>query len=197
MRALIPTILLILVTACAGAPPPITRYLLPIDVPEGAVRFDPPVRVGLEAISVAPYIDQPGLVVETETGQIRPASRHLWAEPIQLGLYRILQSELSAALGFQIDDDATARPHWDYALDVEIDRFHGTLDGRAMLIARWSVTPVVARGERAGYRFASSLPLEAPGYQALVDAEIELTRALAGMIANSIREIAGEAGVDL
>jgi uncharacterized lipoprotein YmbA len=189
--------LLMLVTACAGAPPPTTRYLLPIDVPEGAVRFDPPVRVGLAPISVAPYLNQPGLVVETETGQIRPASQHVWAEPIALGLYRILQSELSAALGFQIDDDITGRPHWDYAVDVEIDRFHGTLDGRAMLIARWSVTSIVAKGERAGYRFSSSLPLEAPGYQALVDAEIALTRVLAGKIASSIREIAGEAGVDL
>jgi len=182
--------------ACAGAPATTTRYLLPVDVPEGVERIDPPTRVGLARVEVAPYLDQPGLVVEAEVGQVRPAQQHQWAEPIDLGLHRHLRAELTKALGFEISGDASQRHRWDYAVDVSIDRLHGTLAGDAVLVAHWRVTPLESGREPATYRLAARKPLAAPGYAALLDAEVELTRGLAAAIADSVRTLCDEAGAE-
>jgi len=195
MRVLIATTILVAL-ACAGAPPSTTRYLLPVDVPEGVERIAPPIRVGLARVEVAPYLDQPGLVVETEVGQIRPAHRHQWAEPIDLGLHRHLRAELTRALGFGVSGDSSQRHRWDYAVDVSIDRLHGTLAGDAILIAHWRVTPLQSGRDPVTYRLAAREPLAAQGYPALLDAEVELTRALAAAIADSVRALRGEAGAE-
>jgi len=195
MRVLIATTILVAL-ACAGTSPPITRYLLPVNVPEGVERIDPPIRVGLARVEVAPYLDQPGLVVETQVGQIRPASQHQWAEPIALGLQRHLRAELTTALGFGVSGNPSQRHRWDYAVDVSIDRLHGTLAGDAMLVAHWRVTPLQSGRDPVTYRLAAREPLAAQGYAALLDAEVELTRALAAAIADSVQTLRGEAGAD-
>ena len=46
--------LTVFLVACAASTPPPTRYLLPADVPEGTVRVDPPVRIGISTGSVLP-----------------------------------------------------------------------------------------------------------------------------------------------
>jgi uncharacterized lipoprotein YmbA len=195
MRILAATTMLV-VLACAGNPPTTTRYLLPVNVPEGVQRIDPPIRVGLAGIEVAPYLDQPGLVVETEVGQVRPAHRHQWAEPIDLGLKRHLRAELTRALGFEVSGDPSQRHRWDYAVDVSIDRLHGTLAGDAVLVAHWRVTPLQSGRDPVTYRLAARKPLAAQGYPALLDAEIELTRGLAVAIADSVRTSRSEGGAD-
>jgi uncharacterized lipoprotein YmbA len=195
MRILAATTILV-VLACAGNPPTTTRYLLPVNVPEGVQRIEPPIRVGLAGIEVAPYLDQPGLVVETEAGQVRPAHQHQWAEPIDLGLHRHLRAELTRALGFEVSGDPSQRHRWDYAVDVSIDRLHGTLAGDAVLVAHWRVTPLQSGRDPVTYRLAARKPLAAQGYPALLDAEIELTRGLAAAIADSVQTSRGEGGAD-
>jgi uncharacterized lipoprotein YmbA len=195
MRILAATTILV-VLACAGNPPTTTRYLLPVNVPEGVQRIEPPIRVGLAGIEVAPYLDQPGLVVETEVGQVRPAHQHQWAEPIDLGLHRHLRAELTRALGFEVSGDPSQRHRWDYAVDVSIDRLHGTLAGDAVLVAHWRVTPLQSGRDPVTYRLAARKPLAAQGYPALLDAEIELTRGLAAAIADSVQTSRGEGGAD-
>jgi uncharacterized lipoprotein YmbA len=195
MRILAATTMLV-VLACAGNPPTTTRYLLPVNVPEGVQRIEPPIRVGLAGIEVAPYLDQPGLVVETEVGQVRPAHQHQWAEPIDLGLHRHLRAELTRALGFEVSGDPSQRHRWDYAVDVSIDRLHGTLAGDAVLVAHWRVTPLQSGRDPVTYRLAARKPLAAQGYPALLDAEIELTRGLAAAIADSVQTSRGEGGAD-
>jgi len=178
--------LAVLLVACAAPTPPPTRYLLPADVPEGTVRVDPPVRIGISKLAVAPYLSQLGLVVETEAGQIRAARQHQWAEPLAAGLRRQLREQVSKALGLDVSADPTQSKHWDFVLDVSIERLHGTLGGEAVLLARWRVTPRNAEGAVATYRFARSQPLSRAGYGGLVDAEISLIEDLAGEIAASL-----------
>jgi hypothetical protein len=178
--------LTVFLVACAASTPPPTRYLLPADVPEGTVRVDPPVRIGISKLVVAPYLSQRGLVVETEKRQIRAARQHQWAEPLAAGLRRQLRAQLSKALGFDVSADPTQRTRWDFVIDVSIERLHGTLDGDAVLVAHWRVTPTKARGDAASYRIARSQPLPRAGYGGLVDAEISLIDGLAGEIAASL-----------
>lgn len=174
----------LLVLACASSPPTITRYLLPADVPRGSARVEPPVRIGLGRVTIPPYLGDPGLVIETEPGQVRPARQHVWAAPLDTELRRFLRIEISKALGHDIASDEAQKSRWSTRIDVGIDRLHGNLDGEAMLIARWRVSP--KDGAPSDYRFSAGAPLPRPGYPGLVDAEVLLLRQLAGAIAASL-----------
>lgn len=184
-------VLLLLLLACAGKTPTTTRYLLPASVPPGTHRVDPPVWIALGRIQVAPYLNQAGLVVETEARQVRPARYHKWAEPLADGLRRFLSTQVSAALGYDIAADASQRQSWSYTVDVSIDRLHGTLSGEALLAAHWQVRPAAGKGESVSFRFAESQPLPREGYAGLVEAEITLVTQLAQAIADSLRQVTG------
>ena len=179
----------VLLVGCAGSSVPPTQYLLRADPAERSGRVEAPIRVGLGRLDVAPYLDQSGIVVETEAGQVQAAREHQWAEPLDAGLRSYLRAEISAALGY----DVSARPanldHWDYRVDVFVDRLHGTMAGTAVLDASYWIAPRPAAGDVAQYRFSRSAPLPREGYPGLVDAEADLARQLAQAIASSLREI--------
>ncbi len=174
-----------LAIACSSTPPQTTRYLLPAETTRGTTRLESPARIGLGRVELSPYLGEQGLVVETEAGQVRPARYHLWAEPLDEGLRRFLRLEISKALGEHVSGDSTQQPRWRRTVDVEIDRLHGTLAGEAVLVAQWRVSP--REGEPRAFSLSESRPLPREGYAGLVDAEIELTRALARAIDESLR----------
>ena len=60
----------VLMISCSAAVPPAAQYLLRAETVERAARTEAPVRIGLGRITVAPYLDQSGIVVETEPGRI-------------------------------------------------------------------------------------------------------------------------------
>lgn len=180
----------IVLVSCAGSAPPRTQYLLRAEPVERSVRVQAPLHVGLGRVTVAPYLSQSGIVVETEASQVRSARRHQWAEPLESGLHSYLRAEISNALGYEVSADRADRPHWAYAVDVDIDRLHGTMGGTAVIDASYRITPHAA-SEAAEYRFSRSAPLPRDGYPGLVDAEAGLARELAAAIAASLRELGG------
>ncbi|MDJ0846947.1 MAG: PqiC family protein [Myxococcota bacterium] len=178
-------LLALLAAACSSAAPATTRYLLPAETSRGTTRLESPARIGLGRVELSPYLGEEGLVVETAAGQVRPARYHVWAEPLDEGIRRLLRVEISKALGQHVSSDRTEQPRWKRTVDVAIDRLHGTLAGEAVLVARWRISP--REGEPRAFGFSESRPLPREGYEGLVDAEIELTRALAQAIAESLQ----------
>ena len=153
-------------------------------MPAVSARLDDAVPTGLGRVTVASYLAQPGLAIETETHEIRAARQHLWAEPLEDGLRRFLRNEISKALGYDVGADLTQQRRWERTVDVTVDRMHGDLEGQARLVAQWRVTP--KGGDPSTYSFAATQPLPREGYPGLVDAEIALARQLAGAIAESL-----------
>ena len=182
----------VLAVACAGSSAPPTQYLLRAEPAEQSGRVEAPVRVGLGRVTVAPYLDQSGIVVETEAGQVQAAREHQWAEPLDAGLRSYLRAEMSTALGYDVSAGSTDLAHWDYTVDVYVDRLHGTMTGKAVLDSSYRITPRPGAGGVAAYRFSRSVPLPREGYPGLVDAEADLVRQLAQAIAASLREIGGD-----
>lgn len=191
MRSVAAVFVLLQVVACAGSAPERTRYLLRDDVQERTGRVEAPTRVALGRVSVAPYLDQAGIVVETEPGQVHAARQHEWAEPLEAGLRSTLRDGLADALGHDVSSSGGTLP-WDYRVDVHVDRLHGTMDGTAVLDASYRISPRPGSGETVAYRFVRSSSLPRAGYPGLVDAEAGLVRELARAIAASLRE-SGEA----
>lgn len=187
VAALLPALL---VLACAGPSPTYTEYLLRPAAAGESGRVDPPVRVGLRRVAVAPYIDQVGIVIETEAGQVQAARYHQWAEPLQSGLRSFLRAEISAALGYEVSAIPSDEVAWDYTVDVHVERLHGTMRGTAVMDAVYLVS-VSGEGGIREYRFHGSLPLPREGYPGVVDAEADLARELARSIASALREATG------
>lgn len=179
----------VLLLACAGSPASRTRYLLRAEPAEQSGRVEAPVRIGLGRVAVAPYLDQSGIVVETEAGQVQTAREHQWAEPLGAGLRSYLGGEISAALGYDVSARPTDLDDWDYTVDVYVDRLHGTMKGMAVIDASYRITPRSGAGDIAAYRFSRTVSLPREGYPGLVDAEADLARQLARAIAASLREI--------
>ena len=181
-----------ILVACAGSSAPPTQYLLRAEPAERSSRVEAPVRVGLGRVDVAPYLDQSGIVVETEAGQVQAAREHQWAEPLGAGLRSYLRVEMSTALGHDVSANPADLAHWDYTVDVYVDRLHGTMAGKAVLDASYRITPRPRGGDVAAYRFSRSAPLPREGYPGLVDAQADLVRQLAQAIAASLGEIGAD-----
>jgi uncharacterized lipoprotein YmbA len=143
-------------------------------------------RYGLGRVTVAPYLAQPGIVVETAAGQVHAARGHLWAEPLGAGVRSLLRAELSSAIGQQVNADQTTRVHWAFAVDVSIDRLHGTMEGTAVIDAAFRITPQA--GTPSESRFSQSVQIPQEGYDGMIEAEADLVAALAREIAARLRE---------
>lgn len=187
MRVLAASMLAVTLLACASEPPPQkSYYLLRGDdaLNEGVVRSD--ARVGIGRVRVAAYLDHLGLSLEVAPNEVRPARNHLWSEPLEDGLIVYLRGSVSAALGEEVGYRAARDQSWDQIVDVFFEQLHGTMTGRALIVATYHV---IGPGDTlAEYRFRRSVELRGEGYGALVEAEKQLVSALGEAIAASVRE---------
>lgn len=189
----------ILLLSCSSEPRPETVRYLMRSTSEGR-SGQAAASVGLRRVTVASYLQSEGLVLETEQNEIRSARYHQWAEPLEYGLRSLLQGELSAQLGYDVDDSAVLLPDWQYSLDVDVDQLHGTSAGEALLVASWRLTALHAPNDSASERvderhfFRATQPLPREGYAALVETEIALLRQLAAAIAESVQALAPSEG---
>ena len=177
---------LLVAGGCSQKPIARTTYLM--RAPEASVSgaVSSPATLGIRRLSVAPYLQNPGLVVETEPGRVRGARYHEWAEPLDQGARRYLRAELAERLGYDVDTNPTLAGQWTYAVDLGIDQLHGTSSGEALLVAAWRVANVRNEREVGRFRFVRRVPLAGDGYAALARAQLELLSALAAAIAESV-----------
>ena len=95
MRRLLPISLLL--AGCAGEIPETKRYLLRTESRNHPEEQKTRSKVVLGTLSIAPYIDRLGLVVEAEDGTVRSARYHIWAEPLGQSLRVFLANEVAKA----------------------------------------------------------------------------------------------------
>lgn len=179
MRMFACVLCVLALSACSTSTPLPSYYLLRSELPEGNRMLDAAPAFAMGTLVVAPYIDQPGLLLETANGDLRPARFHLWAEPVRDGARVFLLSAISSASGkdvlpWELNRQATR-------FDIRIDQLHGTHDGRAKLVAQWWKYD----GEEISqtYEFVQTKALEQDGYGALAAAQKALLVELAQSIA--------------
>jgi uncharacterized lipoprotein YmbA len=172
------TLLLALLTGCASQVVEPNYYLLRSEQASASSTLVTSQTYSLGTVEIAAYLDQPGLVVETNDGRMRPAAQNLWAEPIYDGVRNLLSTEIAAITGQQLLPTKLARDTT--IVNIRIDLLHGTLDGKAQLVAYWWLV----RDDEVLVmkRFSEERTLASSGYSALVDAEKALLTALASQI---------------
>lgn len=173
----------IFLAACSTTATEHSTYLLRSDKNLGSGEVLSDSNVYLGGLTLANYIDQRGIVLETAPGQIHEARFHQWAEPLRVSLRGFLVAEISAGLGRDLASKASAEHA--VRLDVNIDQMHGTNDGNALLVAYWSITD--SSGSRL-FKHAETAALEGNGYDALVSAQRLLLERFALAISESLQQ---------
>ena len=173
---------LMLLSACSSQNVETNYYLLrPDDRPESR-PLAPSKNFAMGNVLVSAYLDQQGLVLETNAGEIRPARHHLWAEPMHDGIAFFLREEISRVSGEDLFPSRLVKGAT--VIDVRIDQLHGTQDGKAKLVAYWWLE----RDQEvlASYQFSESRPMAQSGYAALAATQRGLLQTLAKKIASTM-----------
>ena len=179
-------VLALSLVGCASAPPEQAYYLLRVEPPPD-LRAADPLPIGLGRISLPPYLDRAGLVVQTDEHRVREARYHLWAEPLDEGAWFYLRDRISSELGRALYPGPDLGESLRYSVDLRINEFHGTLDGQARLVARWSVRDLEQDSVVESQRFSQARRQTGNRYRGLVNTQIELLDELAGTIAQTLR----------
>ncbi|WP_163648829.1 ABC-type transport auxiliary lipoprotein family protein [Modicisalibacter sp. 'Wilcox'] len=177
-----------LLAGCAsGGGPATERYLLPAGdtTTSSAVRGPAEHTLVIDDVRVARYLDDAGIVLQTDPLRLQAAGRHQWAEPLDRQLARTLRQRLSRALpGTRVLGGTGPDTAWH--LSVEVEQFQGRYDGRAIAGGLWQLRD--GQGElRRQSSFQASEVLEQDGYPALVKALGKSWNSVAEQIAEGLR----------
>lgn len=174
--------LLLLLSGCSGQPIEPNYYLLRPSGDLESRSMQPSEKFAMGAVAIAPYINQSSLLLKSDSGEMRPTRHHLWAEPMYQSVRNFLMAEISANMGrdiFPAELEKTAT-----VIEVRLDQFHGTSDGKATLVAYWWLRRDATI--LSAYQFAQSRALDNNGYAALARAQQSLLSHLAKDIASSL-----------
>jgi uncharacterized lipoprotein YmbA len=164
----------VLVSGCSilGSPAPDASRYFVLSSSDGATVEAPArqrrdVYFGLGPVKLPGYLDTQALVRTGASGSVSYVPDAFWAEPLAPGFARALLYRTGARVGtthgVAYPWYATTRVDWKVPVDVL--RFEATTDGRAVLVARWSVqrttdSVVVAGGESSFEENAGQDPAE-------------------------------------
>lgn len=135
----------------------------------GDTQRDTAATLVVQPVTLAPYLDQDGIVYQTAPYRVVVANDNRWAAPLAGELTDSLYVTLSQRLDdVELERAATdGSPSSAYRLRTRVDEFIGHFDGSAHIAGQWSL--VGPHGTtRATQSFERRVPLDEDGYAALV-----------------------------
>ncbi len=132
---------------CLGGPSAPTNFymlspLSPSQAGTSAATTEGRIRIGLETVVVAQYLDRSEIVVNLDNTAYQIAEFDQWAEPLSDNLTRVLGQNLTNLLRNDSIDvilaSETSIP-LDYRLEVDVLRLDGNLGDQVTLVAQWAL----------------------------------------------------------
>ena len=176
MRSLL---LLLALTACA-TPPRESFYTLNAPEPPAPAADAPSIAVG--PVAIPEIVDRPQIVVRLGPNQVQIMEQARWAEPLKIGIARVVAANLAATLGARLAPGRNADADYRVALDVQ--RFESPADA-VLVEALWTVT---SRDGRQSGRSVARQPIAAKDYSSLAAAHSAALAAISRDIAAAIRK---------
>jgi len=191
-----PLWLVLLLSACAGAPATRFYALAPVSAPASATnpatKLQAPPTVVVREVSLPRYLDRPQIVTRADGHRLRFAEFAHWGGDLREEVTRALAANLAQHLAgsavLPAPTFSSARP--DLTLDVEVLRFEAMDDGKVHLAARWRSSGASAQGP------VRELALSRPRPGGAVDAALvgtmsellgDLAAAIAPTLATGVR----------
>ena len=133
----------LLAVAGCGTTPPSNFYQLDEPATTRLSGLERGLAVGVGPINLAPYLDRPQIVIRGTTGhKLELSEFHRWAEPLNDSISRVIIVNLSNMLEstrvYSIPRRNKTIP-LEFRIEIDIARFDGTVDGGALLVARWTL----------------------------------------------------------
>jgi len=174
---------------CAKTPPP-EIYLLDSAAPTHLPGFEKGIAIGVGPVELAPYLDRGQIISRESANKLRASEGHQWGEPLKAGFTRVLMVNL----GLELDSNriyeipTRQRRSLDYQVAVDILRFDGTLNGKVILGARWTL--LSGDGKHVLVSKVSSIEetVNAPSYESFVGAQSRAVVQLARDVADSVKK---------
>lgn len=155
---------------CQSRPAPEVRYYLLQPSANAVSRGE----VEVVSVKLPGYLQSSSLMLSVSESEIRPAQYHLWSEPLEDGIRRVLNAELAALLE-GAEGDAIK-------LDLRVETYHATESGRVLLRGTWQLYG----DDSESHGFSVRTEMEEDGYASAVRAHVSALVSLARQIAKSL-----------
>jgi uncharacterized lipoprotein YmbA len=184
---------------CLGGPSAPTNFymlspLSPSQAKTSPATAEARIRIGLETVVVAQYLDRSEIVVNLDNTAYQLAEYDQWAEPLSDNLTRVLGQNLTNLLRNDSIDvilaSETSIP-LDYRLEVDVLRLDGNLGDQVTLVAQWALL----EGEEDDLKLMRRSEYQEPAadktYKELVLAQSRAVDKLSRDIAAAIKKALG------
>lgn len=151
----------------------------------------PHLSLGVGPVQIPEYLNRPQIVTRTGRNELHLAEFNQWAESLRDNFSRVLAENLSIMLAADhvfVFPWESFTPTIRYQVTVDVYRFEGNADGRAVLVARWSILEEnnkVLLTRKSDF----SEPWVADNYENLVEALNRTVGDLSKEIASAIGEL--------
>jgi uncharacterized lipoprotein YmbA len=130
-------------TLVSPVPDDPVRHLLESSFPARTPTAASP-AIAIARPSLPPYLERVELVTRNETGQLKIHDRHLWSEPLDAAITRVMADNLRRLTGSTNIQPVANFITRDYTalVEIRIDRFDPAADGSLIFECTWKVQPV-------------------------------------------------------
>ncbi len=161
--------------------------------PSGAKmpRADSDLTVGVGPIKIPDYLDRPQMATRTTLSSLQLAEFDKWAEPLEKNVTRVLAENLSLLLS---TDRVVVFP-WAgsvnvmYQVTVDVSQLEYTPDGKAILVAGWSVFGNEGQKLLTMKRSRIIVPVQNTGFEAIASAQSRAVEDMSREIALTIQSL--------
>ncbi len=146
--------------------------------------------IGIGPVTIADYLsERPYLVFQSTPTRMEVSDKHQWAGDLGSNFSRTLGTDLGIRLGtgnirqYPWTKESELR----YQVSVDVNQFHGTADGDALLEASWRVYVLPSARLVASKTSTLTEPLTGDGFENLAEAQSRLVDQLSQVIAAEMR----------
>ena len=182
----------LLMTGCIGRKSPeVTYYSLLTMEQMGEVQpvsSHPEIKLGVGPITIPASLKRSQVATRQHGNQYAFDEFNRWAGVLEKDIANVIGDNLGVLLGVEKVGFFPWMHYFtpSYRVIVDIQRLDGSLDGEAVLGARWAVADAEGKEFLAGDKIVLRQPLQEASYAALVKAESLLVAELSKKIAGEI-----------
>jgi uncharacterized lipoprotein YmbA len=148
-------------------------------------------------VKIPEYLDRPEMTTRSTPYSLQFAEFDKWAEPLEKSLARVLAENLSILLS---TDRVVVFPwagsvHVLYQVTVDVEQLEYTSDGKALLVAGWSVFGNDGGKLLAIKRSRIIVPVQSTGFEAIASAQSRAVGDMSREIAAGLESLPREQDV--
>jgi len=157
-------------------------------------KADRNLTIGVGPVKIPEYLERPQMATRSTQNSLQFAEFDKWAEPLEKNLTRVLAENLAILLS---TDRVGVFPwagsmHVLYQVTVDVTQLEYTPDGKAILVASWSVFGGDGQKLLTTKRSRLTVPVQSTGFEAIASAQSraveEMSREIAACIESQPRE---------